>query len=470
MLKLLGKLFILCCLVSLSYAARAYISSDSVSLGDRVVLILKADGSSVEFPKITEIAGFEVISTSQSQNIQNINGNITKSIQKEYHFYPSKSIEIPSYTIKVDGKVEKTEQISLHVKKLDTKDISFFLDAKVSNQNPYQNEGVKLSFIFKIKKSIQVMDLRFAPPSLSAFWVKEGKKSKPKEDGEYIIQEINYIIFPQKSGVLDINPARIDIGLERIGRDMFNMLSRSVTYKRISSEKISLHVKPLSETKYVGEFDIKLELDKTKISANENLNAVLKIGGYGNFDDIDEVEIITDANIFRDKAKIKTNVQNDRLVGIYEQKISLSSDKDFTIEPIEFRYFSKEENRLKIIKTKALHVSVDSSNIEKEIFIKSSTKQEPKIIIKELNSYSNLVYGFILGVLFSLLTFILYKYRKIFKYKKIDDEKELIKRLLVIDNEKAKDYIKRIEEYLYSESDTPLNKKEINRFIKSCEE
>lgn len=158
---------------------------------------------------------------------------------------------------------------------------------------------------------------------------------------------------------------------------MFGMLSRSARYKRVYSNKLRLHVKPLEGTKYVGDFEISLSLDKDKINANESVNALLKISGYGNFDDIGEFALDTKASYFSDKPHIKTNVAGSKMQGVFEQKFSLSSAEDFQIKPIAFIFYSKKEDKIKTIYTKTLNVKVaNSTEREKELFIPANTEEK----------------------------------------------------------------------------------------------
>ncbi len=471
-MKIVGKFVLILCLAQSLFSASAHLSSNEIQAGDRVALILVANGKEVKFPELSSIEGNEVVSTSQSQNIQSINGNVTRVIQKQYEFYPSTNIAIPSYEIEVDGKLEKTEQLSLHVKKVSSKNTPYLLDISLSNDTPYQNEGVVLRYIFKIRNDIKVRDLRFALPSFDGFWIKEGKKTNPKVEGDYILHEISYIVFAQHAGDIEIKPARIDIGLDSYTQDMFNMLTRSIEYKRVFSEAKTLHVKKLEGTNFVGDFEIIASIDKDKIASNENVNMTVKIVGYGNFDDLHEIKLDTKANIFSDKPVIKSEIVGDKLQGEFEQKLSLSSDKDFVINPIEFTYFSLKEAKVKTIKSQKFNIQVEKKELEKEIFIQAPKKQQEKIFVNEKED--RFWYGYLLGIMtaFGFLTLYFLKAKLKFKREKDFGEKSLLKRLLKIRNKdkKAEEYISLIENYLYKDKTTKLNKKEIVKFIKSYEE
>lgn len=461
---------------NLCFGASAYFQNDTISQGDRAILILSADGKDVKFPQLDKIGDFDVVSTSQSQNIQNINGNVTRSIQKAYTFYPSEDVTLKPLSIIVDGKGQKTEKISLHVSAIDVKNAPYSLSVVVSSVEPYQNEAVALSFIFKMRPNIHPVDLRFSPPHFDGFWVKNGEKEKAKEENGYVIQKINYLLFPQKEGVLQINPASIDIGLQDMQTDMFGMPSFAPRYKRVYSKKLLLHVKPLQGAKYVGDFEIKLDVDKTEIDENGRVNATLKILGNGDLDDIGELNLETSASVFADKPTITTHIEDNKLKGEYTRKFSLSSERDFTIKPLKFTFFNPKVEKVQTVETKEIFIHVKASKQkEKQVFVNSNKEpinaKQPvaKVIIKEKSNYIFLVYGFLLGVAFSLIILAFLKMKKGLHVKGKYDEKTMLKKLLKIDSPKAKEYIKVLEEHLYGSKDTPINKKEIEKFIKSYE-
>lgn len=471
MFKIVGKIAVFFLLVSYTFAAQAYLQTQNIQEGDRAILVLSASGDKVEFPQINKIGDFEIASTSMQQNTQIINGNFSKKVQKIYYFYPNADVKIPSFELKVDGNIEKTQELFLHVKKSDITNSAYSLVMELGKKEVYENEAVPLKFIFKMRKDLRVVDLRFSPPLLDDFWVKEGLKSDPKEEGEFIVHEINYILFPQKSGEKKLEKAHVDIGLANMQTDIFGMVTQGARYKKVYSNALSLHVKPLENTKFVGDFEIKLEVDKRKIEANEQINATLRISGYGNFDDIGEIALKTPAAVFSDKAQIKTRPNEKTLEGFYEKKFSLTYDKNFVIEPIEFLFYSQKENKLKKIVTQRIDIEVSKKNVEKELFLSPVAKE--KVVIKEVHTKEYFLYGVISGILLSILSLIMYKKSAFLRWKRKEDfknEKEMLKKLLTIQTALAKEYIKEIEEYLYGKTKTPLDRKKIKKFIKSYEE
>jgi len=331
-MKLVGKIVFLVFLALNMYASTAYLSKNSIVLGEKIVLVIQANGKDIKFPDITSIKGFEVTATGMQQSIEYINGSVSKKIEKHYEFLPTKSIDVPSFEVVVDGKKELTQPLHVEVSKATVKNSNFLLEMKIKNSEVMQFEAVPMEVIFKRAVNQDVRDLRFAPPKFDNFWVKEGKKIKPVQEGNFIVHKINFFLYPQKSGDFVLNPSQVSVGVASKRRDIFNMLTNQLDWKSVFSNSLSLHVKPLVGTNLYGNFDIKVSVDKTDIDSNQGANLTISITGTGNFDDIEAYALkIDQANIYADKPAVKTFIDGEKMGGNFRQKFSISPNADFTI-------------------------------------------------------------------------------------------------------------------------------------------
>ena len=115
--KIFGSLFLL--LSTPIYA----LSSASVNQtwfypGEDIILTLNADSDKVVFPAISHIAGYPVLGTSNAQSMSIVNTRRTIQNSKSYTFKPLKSLQIPAYTLIVDGVKQTTQAIKITYKKL----------------------------------------------------------------------------------------------------------------------------------------------------------------------------------------------------------------------------------------------------------------------------------------------------------------------------------------------------------------
>jgi hypothetical protein len=341
---------------------------------------------------------------------------------------------------------------------------------KVKKSDVMQFEAVPMEVIFKRAANQDVRDLRFAPPKFDNFWVKEGKKTKPVQEGNFIVHKINFFLYPQKSGDFELNPAQVNVGVASKKRDIFNMLTNQLEWKSVFSNSLSLHVKPLIGTNLYGDFNIQASVDKTDIKANEGTNFTVKITGSGNFDDIEAYDLKIDkANIYADKPVIKTFAQSDKMSGEFTQKFSISSTSDFTIPALKLTYFDEKSQKLVTKQTKPISLHVNKENVEKSVQVSSVVPTKSKIVKVEVVNYFYIVGAFVAGVLVTLfiLLIIYFLKRKKYKVPKFKDDRDLLKEMLKHrgKSKEIDEQILALEENLYAGGKNKINKKVINSFV-----
>ncbi len=447
-MKFIGSFLLL---ISFLFSADAYVSKKNITMGERVILVLSADGSSIKFPKINSIGGFEISSTIMEQNIEYVNGKKIIKLEKHYAFTPLKTVDISSFELEVDGKKEFTKALHVEVKKVDYSHSPFKLEMKIKKQNVMQFEAVPVEFIFKRDKDYEVRDLRFSPPKFSNFWVKEGKKSKPYLENKFIVHKMDFFIFPQRSGNFEITPAKVDVGVISKSKDIFNVLRNQLDWKTVFSNSAPLHVNKLEGTNLYGDFNISFEVDKRTIEQNKGINATLKIVGNGNFDDIEPYKLSIDGvNVYIDKPVTKSQPTTKGMKGEFIQKFSISSAKDFMIPPISITYYDAKEERLVTKKTALINISVKSSIQEIPLQI-NSVKRE--IIVKKIDNYLYIFIAFILGVVITLLIIFL-RSKQNYKFPKFKNDRDYLKALLKRrgENEEVDKQIEKLESKLYKKS------------------
>jgi len=444
-MRLLGSLIFL---INSLFSAEAFLSKNSIIAGEKVVLVLSAKGKNIKFPEIADIGGYNIVSTGTQESRNNINGVVTRSLEKHYAFLPLQNLDIKPFEIEIDGKKEYTKDLHVEVKKADITNSPFTLEMKIKKDEVMQFEAVPVEFLFKIKENAGAKDLRFTPPKFKNFWVKEGKKSKPKKINGFIIHKMNFFIFPQKSGNFKINPARVDIGVVSKSRDIFNMLTNQLNWKTIFSNSVPLYVEKLEGTNLYGDFSISFQVDKKEIEANEGVNATLKIIGSGNFDDIESFKLnIKEANIYSDKPTVKSIATLSDVQGEFIQKFSISSNKNFIIPAQSITYYDSKTKKIVTKSTKPISLHVKNNTEEKAVQITSAKKE---LVVKEKKNYLNLVLAFFVGVIATLIILFFTKKRN-YKLPKFKNDREQLKSLLKKrgESEEVDSQIKKLENKLY---------------------
>jgi hypothetical protein len=228
--------------------------------------------------------------------------------------------------------------------------------------------------------------------------------------------------------VLKIPAIKIEAKVVDLSAYSYSLFSQPVKVEKIYSNSLDLDVKSLPDgVSLIGEFLLKTSISKEEINENESLSYKIEISGYGNIDDIEDIKLnIKDVTIFEDKAKIETKIENNKNVGTYKKSFSIISNDDFEIPSIELKYFDKNIQKVVTQKSQNYKIKVKKSEI-KEAF-KGLEKAQTKEIVKEVEekivykaSLKQMILFFILGIVFTILTFGLYYYVKNRKSKQSDD-------------------------------------------------
>lgn len=433
-MKILRILFLII-LFNLSLLAKVTLyAPDSFTKGESLIFSLEAIGSSVKFPKIEKIEGYLVESLGTSRSIQITNGNYSEKLKQNYRLFPKSDITIPSFTFEINGIEEKTQAKKISSLKIEkTKSNYFDLSLKASKQNPYVGEDLIVKLIFKYKRALQITELGFEKPHFDGFWYKklEGSSKQYEENG-FVIQELDFLLFPQRNGILNITPLKVDVGVVDTSRsnNSFSFFSPTPKIIKVYSNELKFDVKTLpKDINLIGDFDINASVDKRKINQGESISYKINILGSGNFDDINDIKLnIKNAMVYDNKAKVLTNYEDGKYTGKYEKVYSIVPQENMIIPSLEFKYFDKVKNKIISKKTKSFKIEVKSAKVEKSILEKpSDIKEVKKTIIQKEISYKEKVLYFVYGFIFALLIIGLSWYVITFKTKRKKDETDLLK-------------------------------------------
>ena len=491
--KILGSITLLLLTINLFANVDVSLSSPAVYRGDIVNYTISADGTNIDFPKIREIDKYPIIGTSSAQSINIINGTTTRTISKTYSFRPDKSLTIPSFSVKVDGKEYKTKELKVEVLKPQASRYGepFILEMRLNKKEAFVGEPIELTISFKRKLNAHLDKLQLSEPKLDNFWVKKVDRVENGSEKDYIFEKRYYQIFPQKAGEFKIPPIEALIGIVQNSGGAFNdpffsSFIQDLDWHKIYSNDLNLTVHPLPDNlELYGSYKIDARVDKTKVYANKPVNLTITIDGKGNIDDIKKFNpTIEGAIVYADEPKISSRLINKTYQGTFTQKIAIIADSNFTIPSMELKYFDKDRKKVKTIKTKPIKIEViggDKSISKSSIEVSPSSKIEaPKVqtitktkIVKVKEKayikYIFLAVGFILGA-GGVLSFYLIKNRVtkresdiVKAIKKAKSDRELFNILLpytkkdkVISNA-----LNRLEENIYKSGKNRIDREEL---------
>ena len=357
--------------------------------------------------------GFNVLagpSVSHGSSVQIINGSMTKS----YNYTISYVLQADSAgnrsigvaTIGVDGKNYSTQVTPIEVRQggeqssgstsqgtrqsqeqsleqraagqLAKDDL--MLRLSVSRSKVYKGEAVRATL--KLYSRVNVIGSEGAKlPSFDGFWsqqleAEQGPFRETLNGKVYDAYNLGeYILYPQQSGKLTIESAKITIIAQMFVRnnrprnsffdnshDIYNLR------REISSPAVTIEVKPFpagapaSFTGAVGKYTMEAHISTTDVAANSAANIDLKISGTGNIGFVQEPKIALPATfeLYDVKAteQVRTTAAGSSGFRRFEYPFIARAEGDYTIAPIEFTYFSPESGQYVTLSSESFSISV----------------------------------------------------------------------------------------------------------------
>ena len=419
--KILGSFILFITFLSAG-SITATVDTAEVLKGDSVMLTLTVTGKDAsEIPNIEEINGQKVfnIQRRMSSNFVHVNGvsSMEKTQMLMLEFRPDANMTIPSFSVKVDGKVAGSKPIKVTVMKLskgmkhENKD--FALDMKLEKTKFHLGESIVLNLYFKQRSNLDVLQIDYTPPAFKAFFSKQIGEGKTYKKGAYTIQELSYLLTAKKDGNLTLEPARAKIAQRSRQAQRGGWFVDVPKWTTISSSSLDVEViKPLGKYDIVGKFKLTDKIDVIKVKANKPVTLRLELLGEGNLEEYNGIKFdIPSVTIYSDDAKVQSTLMGQKLQSRYQKSFVFISDHSFIIPSKEIYVYDYETGKIKVLKTKAYNIEVEGG---KKVSVSSSVHAATPIDIstpkkKNLSSWNAslpgllaLIFAFVLGVLVTL--------------------------------------------------------------------
>jgi hypothetical protein len=347
--------------------------------------------------KLPDIAHFEFLGgpqSSQSSSFSMVNGKTTQSINVSYTFYyqavKEGTFTIPPATIKVKKETYRSNPLTIEVVKSTTQ-VPQQQNQQSNQQQNIANAQDLFLQIFTDKRQAYVGEQIVATVKLFSRYNIDGNEDiklpsykgfyKQDIETESRLQQENIngqvyltaplqrvILYPQQSGELTIDPASITLILrERVRSNSFFPEYRRFQ-KELTSNAVSINVKPLPASKptgysgAVGNFTLTGTVNKTEVTTNEALTFIITLKGKGNIKLIEtpQLKLPTDFEVF--EPKLQTNIANN-IAGqsgtkTFEYLAIPRHAGNYTIEPVFFSYFDVNAQTYKTLKTPTFQIAV----------------------------------------------------------------------------------------------------------------
>lgn len=403
--------------------------------GDQFRLTYTVNSQDVKDFLAPQAKGFDVLmgpSRSQQSSTQIINGKVSSSRSITYTYIlmavSEGTFNIPSASIEVDGEKIFSNPLTIKVLPKDKEDANsnqgnsgissrnqkssgritdndLFVLATASKTKVHEQEAILVTY--KAYTTVDLRQLLGKMPDQQGFYVQEVELPTQKtfKLEHYKGRNYNtvvyrqYVLFPQKAGRLEIPAVTFDAVVAQrvaVSDDPFDAFFNGGGYvevnKKIVAPKVVINVEPLPSKPEgysggVGTFTMKSDISTTELKANEAVTIKLTMSGTGNMKLVSapEVKFPHDFEIYDPKIDDNYQLTADGLSGTktIEYLAIPRHAGNFTIPPIEFKYFDIKSESYKTLKTDAYTLKVnkgDGSSANQQVIADFTNKESVKVL------------------------------------------------------------------------------------------
>lgn len=418
------------CFFSLVANAEIQVQIDpsQVSLDESFRLILTQDNlQNGGIPDLTPLQNeFVILGTERRMNYSIINGQTQSSSEWTITLKAQKEGKLTIPAIKIGREYTAPTTINVTATRVPTQQStptdsnqqqSIYLTTAVNQKKPYVNQQI----IYKVTlyNSKHLLDADYQGPQVeNALLIPLGQEKRyqtQKNNINYLVEEQNYAIFPQKSGPL------------KIKSPIFTALIYDFNPERVKAQDktINLEVRPIpkefsgktwlpaKEVKFTEHY----ENSEPTITQGNTLIRTVTLEGTGvpaqllptlTFSEIDGV------NVYPEKGKDKNQVIQGELIGRTEIKITYLFNKSgkITIPELKLPWFNTETGKEEIatLPSKVIDVTASAtmpvSSTNQPTVANNQKEPQPTAKINESHPTNQFNWAWIVAALFAFAWFV----------------------------------------------------------------
>ncbi|MBV1923818.1 MAG: BatD family protein [Flavobacteriaceae bacterium] len=381
----------------------------------RVDFQMNKDGDNFNPPSFE---GFRVVG-GPNQAVSNSYINGKRSFSKTYSYFLSPKSKgtytIKQATIEIDGATYKTTPVKITVsnavnKPKDGNNADFVasenvhLVAEVSNSNPYLNQAITVIYKLYVSHDVSITSSwrEVDTPKYADFWSQniDTRGDFKVHEGQYKGEDYRYVVlrktvlYPQKTGKLDIEPLTLDVPIDVKGnrRDIFGRRLMSRVNKTISAGSRTINVKPLplegrpdNFTGAVGNFSFNVTTKTPTLDANESLELVAKVSGNGNLKlfDLPTINLPSSLEVYEPIRDNKVSIATSGMNGYFTETYTVVPQfkGTYPIRPISFSYFDVSSKSYKTLSSEEIIINVENGPVPKTEVSENNTNGNNKTTV-----------------------------------------------------------------------------------------
>ena len=410
---------------------------DVVVVGDQFRLSYTVTTQKVKDFRALSIKGFDVLmgpSRSEQSSTQIVNGSVssTSSITFTYILMANTAGEftVPGASIVAEGNQMISNSVKIKVLPQDQNHNSsrrnndnsssiqpssnasvsnqdLFITATASKTNVYEQEAFVLTYkIYTRESNLQLNNAKL--PDFKGFhsqeiemttnarWTPEHYKGR----NYYTTVYRQFVLFPQQSGKLFIEPAQFQMTVNKPVQSadpfdaFFNGGNNVIEIKKpITTPKIAINVNPLPAGKPtnflggVGEFNISSSINSKELKTNDAITIKLVISGTGNLKLISnpEIKFPDDFEVYDPKVDNQVRLTKEGLTGnkVIEYLAIPRHAGTYKIPGVSFSYFDIRSKSYKTLNTEDYVINVEKGAGNADQVIANFTNKEDLKVLGE---------------------------------------------------------------------------------------
>ena len=410
---------------------------DVVVVGDQFRLSYTVTTQKVKDFRAPSIKGFDVLmgpSRSEQSSTQIVNGSVssTSSITFTYILMANTAGEftVPGASIVADGNQMISNSVKIKVLPQDQNHNSsrrnndnsssiqpssnasvsnqdLFITATASKTNVYEQEAFVLTYkIYTRESNLQLNNAKL--PDFKGFhsqeiemttnarWTPEHYKGR----NYYTTVYRQFVLFPQQSGKLFIEPAQFQMTVNKPVQSadpfdaFFNGGNNVIEIKKpITTPKIAINVNPLPAGKPtnflggVGEFNISSSINSKELKTNDAITIKLVISGTGNLklNSNPEIKFPDDFEVYDPKVDNQVRLTKEGLTGnkVIEYLAIPRHAGTYKIPGVSFSYFDIRSKSYKTLNTEDYVINVEKGAGNADQVIANFTNKEDLKVLGE---------------------------------------------------------------------------------------
>lgn len=425
-MKFIKHIFILLLILTTSMLSaqvkfEAKVSKQILGLNERfrIDFEMNQDGDNFnppDFSSFTFVGG-------PNQSVSNSWINGVRSYKKVYsYFFAPKSkgkFTIQQASIVIAGETYKTTPITIEVTNAievpkDPNDPNFIasesihLVAEVSKTNPYLNEAITVVYKLYVSPNVAVDNWNETDsPRYNDFWSQNiDTKGQQVQNGTFKGESYRYLVlrktvlYPQKTGKLDIEPLRLNISMQvpTNKRDFFGRQLMAPTNKVVSAGNSTITVKelpekgkPLDFTGAVGNFSFNVVPSKTSLDATESLELKVAVTGNGNLKlfKLPKLTLPSSLEVYEPEHTENVNTTLAGMQGTISDSYTIVPQYKgkYPIPSISFSYFDLKTETYKRLSSEEIILDVINGPVNNANEAISNNGKQPVVLNKDQFAY-----------------------------------------------------------------------------------